>query len=87
MTAGTDDIYVGNYQFAVQYTLGGAYLYESVNLVIMPAMTNDPRSPNHVTTGCLENYYPFYIGGSSYMYLEHGTVDSYGNFLLSGWSS
>lgn len=48
-------------------------------------MTTDPRTPNHTTTTCSEKYYPFYIGGSTHVFLENAYVDSFGNYLLSGW--
>lgn len=67
LNAATDSINVGSYSFAVSYTMQGYfnyYLAESVNLVVMPAMTTDPRSPTQTIT-CTDNIYPFYIGGSA----------------------
>ena len=50
-------------------------------------MTTDPRSPTQTMTGCTENNYPFYIGGSGgNIAIETAEVDSFGNFLLTGWS-
>ena len=85
-TSSSMGVYVGNYHFQVQYTLGGITLNENINLVIIPAMTNDPRSPNHTMTTCTEHNYPIYIGGTGIgnIGIESGYVDSFGNFLLTG---
>ena len=90
MVPATDSANVGTYAFSAYYKMTGYYgfyLPESFNLVVMPAMTTDPRSPNHSLATCTLNAYPFYIGGyTNHIYPYSMRIDSFGNIISTGYA-